>query len=219
MGARNHHRRNRPRIVGALVIVDGDESVHKGARGHQRHVAERAGAHLLLGREPFAAETLGVAHDRVEPGGGDRLEHARGFAEIGRKRLLDQHRHAALDRGHDRIDVEMLVGGDDGAGDLRALEQLAQILGDEVGADLFRDMQAAVMVLLGDADPLHGRMARCDFAAKQSDPAGADDGEPDAFWLSSHRLPPTISATAESAAFDSGRSTGSLRSAERSAAV
>src|SRR5215475_11352821 len=127
--------------------------------------------------------------------------------------------HAALDRGHDRIDVEMLVGGDDGAGALRALEQLAKILGDEVGADLFRDMQAAVMVLLGDADPLHGRMARCDFAAKQSDPAGADDGEPDAFWLSSHRLPPTISATAESAAFDSGRSIGSLRSAERSAAV
>ena len=115
--------------------------------------------------------------------------------------------------------MEMLIGGDDGAGDLRALEQLAKILGDEVGADLFSDMQAAVMVLLGDADPLHGWMARCDFAAKQSDPAGADDGEPDAFRLSPHRLPPTISATAESAAFDSGRSTGSLRSAERSAAV
>src|SRR5262249_8111557 len=115
--------------------------------------------------------------------------------------------------------MEMLVGGDDGAGDLRALEQLAKILGDEVGADRFRHVQAAVMVLLGDADPLHGRMARCDFAAKQSDPAGADDGEPDASWLSPHRLPPAISASAESAAFDSGRSTGSLRSAERSAAV
>src|SRR5262249_56013840 len=120
----------------------------------------------------------------------------------------------ALDRGHDRIDVEMLVGGDDGAGDLRALEQLAKILGDEVGADLFRDMQAAVMVLLSDADPLHGRMARCDFAARQSDPAAAADGDPDAFWLSSHRLPPTISATAESAAFDSGRAARPLRAAE-----
>src|SRR5262245_65448089 len=113
----------------------------------------------------------------------------------------------------------MLVGGDDGASRLRTLEQLAVILGDEVGADLLRDVQAAVMVLLGDADPLHSRMARRDLAAKESDPAGADDGETDAFRLSSHRLPPTISATAESAAFDSGSSTGSLRSAERSAAV
>src|SRR5262249_11951106 len=93
------------------------------------------------------------------------------------------------------------------------------VLGDEVRADLLGDMQAAVMVLLGDADPLHRRMARCDLAAKQSDPAGADDGEPDAFCLPPHRLPPTISATAESAAFDSGSSTGSLRSAGRSAAV
>src|SRR5262249_57413462 len=120
--------------------------------------------------------------------------------------------------GHDRIDVEMLVGCDDGAGDLRALEQFAMILGDEVGADLLGDMQAAVMVLLGDADPLHGRMACRDLAAKQSHPAGADDGEPDAFYLPSHRLPPTISATAESAAFDSGRPTGSFRSPAGSAA-
>src|SRR5262249_16606681 len=112
-----------------------------------------------------------------------------------------------------------LVGGDNGAGDLRALEQLAQILGDEVGADLFRDMQAAVMVLLGNADPLHGRMARCDFAAKQSDPAAPHDAQPDALPPSPPRLPPTISATGEGAAFDSGRSIGSLRSAERSAAV
>src|ERR1700757_643687 len=160
-----------------------------------------------------------VTSVRVEPGGGDRFEHARGLSEIGRERLLDQHRHAAFDRGHERIDVEMFVGGDDGAGDFRALEQLAMILSDEVGADLLGDVQAAVMVLFGDADPLHGWMARCDLAAKQPDPAGADDGESDAFCLPSHRLPPTISATAESAAFDSGKSTGSLRSAERSAAV
>ena len=49
---------------------------------------------------------------------------------------------------------------------------------------------------------------------------GADDGEPDALGLASaHRRAPAISATADSVAFDSGRSIGSLRSAERSAAV
>src|SRR5207248_5902386 len=143
----------------------------------------------------------------------------RGLREVGRERLLDQHRHAALARRQDRLDVEMLVGGDDGAGDLGPLKELAVILGDEVGADLLRDVEAAVVVLLGDADPLHRGVARRDLAAEQADPSGADDGEPDAFGLPSHRLPPAISATAESAAFDSGRSTGSLRSAERSAAV
>src|SRR4029450_3599561 len=90
------------------------------------------------------------------------------------------------------------------------------VVGDEIGADLLRYVEPAVVVLLGDTDPLHRRMARRHLAAEQPDPAGADDGEPDALCLSSHRLPPAISATAESAAFDSGRSTGSLRSAERS---
>ena len=102
-------------IVGALVVVDRDQPVHEGARGHQRHVAERAGAHLLLGREPAAAEALRVADDGVELGVGDCLEHALRLGKVGGERLLDQHRHAALDRGQDRLDVQVLVGGDDGA--------------------------------------------------------------------------------------------------------
>ena len=76
-----------------------------------------------LALEPFAAEALGVADHGVELGVGDRLEHARGLREVGGERLLDQHRHAALDRRHDRIDMQVLVGGDDGAGDFRPLEQ------------------------------------------------------------------------------------------------
>src|SRR5262245_10787392 len=106
-----------------------------------------------------------------------------------------------------------------GAGHLRPLEELAMVVGDEIGADLLGNVEPAVVVLLGDADPLHRRVPRRHLAAEQPDAAGADDGEPDAFRLPSHRLPPAISATADSAAFDSGRSTGSLRSAERSAAV
>src|SRR5271170_3982488 len=34
VGAGDHHRRDRARIVGALVIVDGDQAVHEGARGY-----------------------------------------------------------------------------------------------------------------------------------------------------------------------------------------
>ena len=115
--------------------------------------------------------------------------------------------------------MQVLVGGDDDAGDLRPLEQLAVVLRDEVGADLLRDVEAAIVVLLGDADPFHGGMARRHLAAEQADPAGADDGKPDLLRLKPHRLAPTISATCESDSFDNGRSTGALRSAERSAAV
>ncbi len=219
MGARDYHRGDRRGVVGALVVVDGDKPVHEGARGDHRHVAERAAAHFLLGAEPFAAEALGVAHHRVELGVGDRLEHARGFAEVGGERLLDQHGNAALDRAHDRIDVEMLVGGDDDAGHLRPLEQLAVVLRHEVGADLLGDIEAAVVVLLRDPDPLHRRMARRDLAAKQADPAGANDGKADVCGLPPHRFAPTISAICDSDWFESGRSTGALISAERSAAV
>jgi hypothetical protein len=115
--------------------------------------------------------------------------------------------------------MEVLVGGDDGAGDFRTPQQLPMVLRDEIGAYLLRDIKAAIVILLRDADPLYGRMARRDLAAKQPDPAGTYDGKPDAFRLRSHALAPAISATAESDSFDNGRSTGALRSAERSAAV
>ena len=222
--ARDHHRRDGRGIVGALVVVDRDQAVHERARGDERHVAERAGAHLLLGAEPLAAEALGVADDRVELGVGDRLEHARRLREVGRQRLLDQHGDAALDRRHDRIDMQVLVGGDDRAGDLGPLEQLDVALGDEIGADLGRDLAGAVRVLLGDADPLHRRMAVRHLAAEQPDAAAADDREADVLRRRPHTLSPLRnlalkSATAAMVSLVSGRSTGSLRSAERSAAV
>ncbi len=222
--AGDHHRRDRRRIVGALVIVDGDQPVHERARGHQGDVAERAAAHLFLAGEPFAAEALGVADDGVELGVGDRLEHAGGLGEIGRQRLFDQHRHAALHRRHDRLDVQVLVGGDDRGGDFRPRQQLAMAGGDEIGADAGADIAAAIVIELGDADPLDRGMARRHLAAEQPDAAGADDGEPDALGVLLHTFSPArflalSSAMPEIVSLVSGRSIGVFRSADKSAAL
>ncbi len=181
-------------------------------------------AHLLLAGEPFAAEALGVADHGVELGVGDRLEHARRLGEIGGKRLFDQHRHAALDRCEDRLDMQMLVGGDDGGGDFRPRQQLAMAGGDEIGADARADIAAAIVIELGDADPFHRGMARRHFAAEQADAAGADNGEADALGVLLHTFKPArflrlSSAMPEIVSLESGRSTGSLRSADRSAAL
>jgi hypothetical protein len=77
--------------------------------------------------------------------------------------------------------MQMLVGGDDDRGHFRPLEQLAEIAGEEIGADLLRHLLGARGPGLGDADPIDLRVPRGDLAAEQTDPAGADDGKPDAF--------------------------------------
>ena len=224
VGAGDHHRRNRGRVVGALVIVDGNEAIHEGARGHHGDVTERAVADLLLAGEPFPAEALGIADDGVELGVGDRFQHAGRLGEIGGEGLLNQHRHATLDRGQDRLDMQMLVGSNDGAGDFRSRQQLAMAGGDEIGADARRDVAAAIVIELGDADPLHRRMARRHLAAEQADAAAADDGKADALGVSFHTFSPArffafSSAMPEIVSLLSGRSIGALRSAERSAAL
>ncbi len=144
--------------------------------------------------------------------------------EIGRERLLDQHRDAALDRRHDRIDVQMLVGADDRGGHFRPLEQFDVALRHEVGVDLRSDLAGAVRVLLGKADPFDRRVARRHFTAEQADPPAADNGKADAFGLFLQLFSPARtfclnSAIAEIVSLVSGRSTGSPRSAERSAAL
>ena len=119
-----------------------------------------------------------------------------------------------------RIDVQVLVGGDDGGGHFRPRQELAVARGDEIGADARADVAAAVGALLRDADPFDRRMARRHLATEQPDAAGADDGEPDTPGVLPHRRPPAAAAaTADSASLLSGRSTGSLSSAEMSAAV
>src|SRR5579862_4357036 len=96
--------------------------------------------------------------------------------------------------------------------------------GDEIGADAGRDVTAAIMIELGDADPFHRRMPRRHLAAKQADPAGADDGQPDALGILLHTFSPArflalSSAMPEIVSLVSGRSMGSLRSADKSAAL
>ena len=109
MGAGYDHRRDRCRVIGAFIIVDGDEPVHEGARRHQSDVPQRAGAAFLLGRQPAPTKALCIADHRVDLGFLDQLEHLGGFRQISSERLLDQHRQAALDRRHDRIDMQMPV--------------------------------------------------------------------------------------------------------------
>ena len=186
MRAGDHHRRDRGRIVGALVVVDRDQPVHEGARRHQGHIPERARAHLLLAGEPFAAEALGVADHRVDPGVLDDLQNLGRLRQVGRERLLDQQRNAALGRREDRRDMQVLVGRDDRAGDLGTAQQLDMALRDEIGADPGCDFAGAVRVLFGEPDPFHRRMTVRDLAAEQADAAAADDREAKLFCLRSH---------------------------------
>ena len=110
----------------------------------------------------------------------------RGLRQIGRERLLDQQRNAALGRREDRLDVQMLVGRDDRAGDLGAPQQFDMALRDEIGADLRCDLAGAVRVLLGEPDPFHRRMAVRHLAAEQPDAAAADDRNAELLGLRPH---------------------------------
>ena len=96
--------------------------------------------------------------------------------------------------------------------------------GDEIGADARADVAAAIMVELGDADPFHRGMARRHFAAEQADAPGTDNGEAYAFCTLLHTFSPArffffSSAIPEIVSLESGRSIGSLRSADKSAAL
>src|ERR1700729_3339789 len=93
--------------------------------------------------------------------------------------------------------------------------------GDEIGSDLGAAIAAAIVIEVGDADPLDRGMARRHLAAEQSDAAGADYGEADALRALPHTFSPArffclSSAMPEIVSLVSGRSIGSLRSAERS---
>jgi hypothetical protein len=75
--------------------------------------------------------------------------------------------------------VQVLVGRDDRGRHLGPRKQLAVVVGHEVRADLFPDELCAIGLHLGEPDEVDLRVARGDFAAKQTDPPSSDDGEAD----------------------------------------
>ena len=115
--------------------------------------------------------------------------------------------------------MKMLVGGDDRRRDLGSCEQLAIIGGNEIGADFVGDEAQSIRLDLGESDEVDLGMPRCDLSAKQSDSAGADDGNTDALRILFHRLCTPYATARTFLASASGIDTGWLVSAERSAAM
>src|SRR5579883_495183 len=120
--------------------------------------------------------------------------------------------------------MQMFIGANKRRGDFGPRQKLAMAGGEIVGANPRRDIAAAVVVEFGDADPLDRGMPRRHLAAKQADPAGANDGEADAFGVPFHAFNPArlrclSSAMPEIVSLVSGSSIGSLRSADKSAAL
>ena len=186
MGAGDDHRGDLSGIVRALVVVDRDEAIHEGPRGHHRHLAQLPGADLFFRYQPPAPEALRVSDDRIDPRLLDRGEHVRGLGEVGSERFLDQHGQLALQRRHDRIDVQVLVGRNHRGGHFGPLEEFVEVGGDEIRADLLGHELCALRVLLRDADPIDLGVASGEFTANQADASRADDRKSDAFGLFLH---------------------------------
>ena len=83
--------------------------------------------------------------------------------------------------------MKMLVGGDDRRRHLGPREQLPIIGGHEIGAYLVGDESGPIRLDLRESDEVDLGMSRCDFSTKQSDPAGADNGQTDALGIFFHR--------------------------------
>ena len=111
--------------------------------------------------------------------------------------------------------MQVLVGRDDRRGDFGSREQLPIVGRDEIGANLRGDLLRTVRLDLRQSDEVDLRVSRGDFSADQSDPAAADDGQPDTLGVFLRHQ-----ATARTFfASDSGSATGSLLSADKSAAM
>ena len=186
---------------------------------------ERAGAHLLLAGEPFAAEALGVADHRVEFCASlmilsTRADCARSVAS-GFSISSGMPRSAAARIGSTCrcSSVAMMAQVTSG----RA-QQLDVALRDEIGADLRRDLAGAVRVLLGERrsiSPPDGAFATSPRNSPTRPPPMI--ASPSSLACCLHVFSPARifclnSAICEIVWLVSGRSTGSLRSAERSAA-
>src|SRR5262245_1761047 len=97
-------------------------------------------------------------------------------------------------------------------------------LRNEIRVDPGAHLAGAVRVLFGKTDPFDCGMAGRHLAAEQAHAAASDDRKSDTpgrlfHWFTPARIFCLNSAMAEIVSFDSGRSTGSFRSADRSAAL
>src|SRR5262245_50263049 len=97
-------------------------------------------------------------------------------------------------------------------------------LRNEIRVDPGAHLAGTVRVLFGKSDPFNRGMAGRHLAAEQAYAAASDDRKADTpgrffHWFTPARIFCLNSAMAEIVSFDSGRSIGSFRSAERSAAL
>src|ERR1700732_130736 len=83
--------------------------------------------------------------------------------------------------------MKMLVGGDNRRRYLGSREKLPIVGSDEIGAKCVGDEFGPIRLDLREPDEIDLGMSRRDFSTKQSDPAGADDGETDALGIFFHQ--------------------------------
>src|SRR5262249_55047142 len=128
------------------------------------------------------------------------------------------------DGGLNRINVQVLVRAYNRGGHLGPLEQLNVTLRNKIRADLGAHLPGAVRGLFGETDPLNGRMASRNLAAEHDYTAAAAHVDGNTLgrflhWFTPARNLCLNSAMAEIVSLVSGKSAGSFRSAERSAAL
>ena len=88
-----------------------------------------------------------------------------------------------LDGGEDRVDMQMLVRGDDHCVYFGSVQKFPEIPGYKIGIALVLQEVKAVLLKIRDPDEIHHRVASGDLAAEQADAARPDDREADSLRL------------------------------------
>ena len=142
-------------------------------------LADAALDELLADALEATPEALRVADHGVDLSRFDGPEHALGVEGVGRERLLDEQRVPMLDAGEDRLDVPVLVGGDDHRRDLGTRDQVAEVARSVVRLHVAGERAHDLLVEVAEAEPADGGVLARQFGADAPDGAAADDGEAD----------------------------------------
>ncbi len=127
-----------------------------------------------------APEALGVADHHIGMALLHRAQHLGGTDRVGGERLLDEQRVALPHGGEHRVDVLVLVGGDDHRGHLGAGEQLLEVAGDEVGGGVGGQRPGDLVVEVAEAEPAERRVLAGQLYADPPDGPAADHRQADA---------------------------------------